>query len=89
MIQAKAYAAELQLKQAVKDAEAARAIQSSATQAHGEIQKAEQAAKLSYFKQSIKGAPGFPGASAFPAPWAIPPYAAKPILHGFHSHHPY
>lgn len=79
----------------MKDAEAARAIQSSANQAHGEIQKAEQAAKLSYYKQSIKAAPIYP---SFPAslpvtapwsvtsagPWNVPPYAVKPIVHGLH-----
>lgn len=63
-MKAKAFAAELQIKQAVKDNEAAKAIQSSATNAHGEIQKAEQAAKVSHYKQSFKGGP------AFVAPWA-------------------
>jgi hypothetical protein len=81
--QAKAFAAELQLKQAVKDAEAARAIQSSANQAHGEIQKAEQAAKLSFFKQSIgphKPGHAYPGLSpTAPTPWATAPYATKYI----------
>lgn len=75
-MKAKAFAAELQIKQAVKDNEAAKAIQSSATSAHGEIQKAEQAAKLSHYKQSFKGGPAFAapwvGNAALPAPWAAP-----------------
>lgn len=75
LAKAKAFAAEQQLKQALKEAEAARAIQSSASQANTEIQKAEQAAKFSFFKHT-------PGATAaYPAPWNAPHYAHKPIIH--------
>lgn len=80
LAKAKAFAAEQQLKQSLKDAEAARAIQSSASQANTEIQKAEQAAKYSFFKH----APG--PASTYPAPWNAPNYAHKPI---FHNHNLY
>lgn len=86
VLQAKAYAADLQLKQAVKDAEAARAIQSSASHANGEIQKAEQAAKLSYYKQSIRAVPVHPGHPAFPAPWNAAPLGNKPLGHAFHPY---
>jgi hypothetical protein len=51
LAKAKAFAAELQLKQAVKNADAAHAIQSSANHAHNQIQKAEQAAKFTFYKQ--------------------------------------
>lgn len=75
LAKAKAFASEQQLKQSLKEAEAARAIQSSASQANTEIQKAEQAAKFAFFKHS-------PGpASAYPAPWNPPHYAHKPIIH--------
>jgi hypothetical protein len=77
----------LQLKQALKDAEAAKAIQSSASDAHNQIQKAEQAAKLSFIKQSIaphKAYPSYP--SAAPVPWNTPFFAPKPIGHQFHSY---
>lgn len=78
LAKAKAFAAEKQLQQALKDAEAARAIQSSASKANTEIQKAEQAAKLSFFQHT----PGAAGASAsYPAPWNVPHYAHKPIIH--------
>lgn len=68
------------MKQALKDAEAARAIQSSASQANSEIQKADQAAKLSYFKHT----PGF--APTFSAPWNVHSYAPKPIAHGYNAY---
>lgn len=77
------------MKQAVKDAEAARAIQSSATHANGEIQKAEQAAKLSYYKQSIRASPvhpGHPNLPTFPGPWNAGPFVNKPLGHAFHPY---
>lgn len=52
---AKAIAAEQQLKQAIKENEAAIAIQSSAHFAHYEIQKAEQAANLAILKRNNHG----------------------------------
>lgn len=82
-VQAKAFAAEQQLKQALKDAEAARAIQSSANQANTEIQKAEQAAKLSFFKHSPPFVPSFQFQAG---PWNFPHFAPKPIVHNLHSY---
>lgn len=73
--------------QALKNSEAAKAIQTSASHAHSDIQKAEQAARFSNIKQSF-GVPYKPVAplayDAFPA---YPPsiFAPKPLAH--HHHH--
>lgn len=75
LAKAKTFAAEQQLKQALKDAEAAKAIQSSASNAHSEIQKAEQAAKLSFYKQSLGPHKPYP-APPFNAPWTAPNWNA-------------
>ncbi|CRK99952.1 CLUMA_CG013249, isoform A [Clunio marinus] len=83
LAKAKAFAAEQQLKQALKDAEAAKAIQSSANNANTEIQKAEQAAKLSFFKQNIgphKPFPNYLNLPTFPSSWRGIAYPLKPIF---------
>lgn len=89
LAKAKAHAAELQLKQAIKDAEAARAIQSSATHANSQIQKANNAAKISLLKQSI--ASKYPpsqfssSGSLGGGPWNTQP-AWNPIHYKTYSH---
>jgi hypothetical protein len=79
------------LKQALKEAEAAKAIQSSATHANSQIQKANHAAKISYLKHSIANKPSqfsLPSHHLAGGPWNYnphilpsPPYFVKPLLH--------
>lgn len=86
LAKAKAHAAELQLKQAIKDAEAARAIQSSASHANTQIQKANNAAKISSLKQSI--ASKYPPSQFSDAgPWNSSPSSAwSPSFYSKYPH---
>jgi len=71
----KSFAAEQQLKQAIKDAEAARAIQNSAHYAQTEITKAEEVAHFAHLKR--QHFPAYPKATPFAFNHQFPPPAGE------------